>query len=131
MLFTNKITHNNQEGDERPGEVPADLIFVLKEVPHARFKRQGNDLHYTANISLKQALTNAVIEVETLDGRKLRITMNEVVTPTSRQVVQGEGMPLQKDPSQRGDLVINFNIKFPRSLSQQQKNAVLQALPDN
>jgi DnaJ-class molecular chaperone len=124
-----KVTFE-KEGDERPGQVPADLVFVLKEVEHPRFKRQGNDLLYTANISLKQALANPVIEVLTLDDRKLRITMNEVVTPHSKQIIKGEGMPLQKDPSQKGDLIITFNIKFPTHLTPQQKSAIAAALPD-
>ena len=45
---------------------PADIIFVLEEKPHPRFKREGNDLHFTANISLKEALINPTIEVLTL-----------------------------------------------------------------
>jgi len=124
-----KITFE-REGDERPGEEPADLIFVLKEQTHTRFTRQGNDLSYTASISLKQALTNPVIEILTLDDRKLRITMPDVVTPNSKQVIRGEGMPLQKDPTQKGDLVITFNIRFPSSLSTQQKAAIANALPE-
>lgn len=107
------------------------MVFVLKEQPHARFKRQGNDLLYTATISLKQALTHPVIEVLTLDERKLRITIPEIVNPDSKQVIKNEGMPLQKDPSQRGDLIINFNVKFPKTLSAQQKAALATALPDN
>jgi len=124
-----KITFE-KEGDEKPGEVPADLVFVLKEQTHSRFTRQGNDLSYTANISLKQALTNPVVEVVTLDDRKLRITMPDVVTPSSKQVIRGEGMPLQKDPTQKGDLIITFNIRFPTSLSPQQKAAIANALPE-
>jgi len=124
-----KITFE-REGDERPGEVPADLIFILKEQPNSRFQRHGNDLHFTANISLKQALTNPVIEILTLDDRKLRVTIPDVVTPNSKQTIRNEGMPLQKDPSQKGDLIINFNVKFPTSLTPQQKSALASALPD-
>jgi len=124
-----KVTFE-KEGDERPGQVPADLVFILHEVDHPRFKRQGNDLLYTANISLKQALSNPVIEVTTLDDRKLRITLNEVIQPNSKQVIKGEGMPLQKDPSHKGDLIISFNIKFPTYLSPQQKSAIASALPE-
>jgi len=124
-----KITFE-REGDEKPGEVPADMIFILKEQPHARFKRQGNDLLFTANLSLKQSLTNPVIEVLTLDDRKLRISIPEIVTPTSRHVMKGEGMPLQKDPNQKGDLIITFNIRYPNSLTPQQKAAINAALPD-
>jgi len=112
-----KITFE-REGDERPGEEPADILFVLKEKAHARFKREGNNLLYTAKISLKQALTNPVIEVLTLDNRKLRITVNEgVVTPSTKQVIRGEGMPVAKNPGEKGDMIITFDIQFPARLS--------------
>jgi DnaJ family protein B protein 4 len=124
-----KITFE-KEGDEKPGQIPADLIFILKEQPHPRFRREGNDLYYTANISLKQALTNPVVEITTLDNRKLRITMPEIVTPSSRQTIKGEGMPNSKDTLRKGDLIILFNIRFPTSLTAQQKGAIASALPD-
>jgi hypothetical protein len=34
-------------GDENPGRIAADIIFVLQEKPHPHFKREGNDLIYT------------------------------------------------------------------------------------
>jgi len=69
------------------------------------------------------------VEVQTLDNRKLRVTVNEVVNPNTKQVLRGEGMPLPKNPSQRGDLIINFNVAFPTSLSPQQKQQLAAALP--
>jgi DnaJ family protein B protein 4 len=123
-----KITFE-KEGDERPGEEPADIIFVLKEKPHHQFKRVGNDLHYNTTISLKQALVGAPVEVPTIEGKKLRITPNEVVQPNSKQTIPGQGMPLPKNPSQRGNLVINFNVTFPSRLTEEQKRAISAALP--
>ncbi len=43
-----------KEGDERPGTEPADIIFVLEEKPHPLFKREGDDLIYTHNVTLSQ-----------------------------------------------------------------------------
>jgi DnaJ-class molecular chaperone len=34
-------------GDENPGRIAADIVFVLQERPHPVFKREGNDLVYT------------------------------------------------------------------------------------
>jgi DnaJ family protein B protein 4 len=53
-----KVTFEN-EGDEYPGVIPADIIFVLEEKPHPYFVRQGNDLIYTAEITLLQVLTRS------------------------------------------------------------------------
>lgn len=118
-----------EEGDERPGVVPADLIFVIAEKEHSRFKREGNDLVHTANITLRDALTGGTVEVLTLDNRTLRIPIPDPVSPTSQKKVPGEGMPISKAPGTRGDLYIRFNIQFPSSLSESQKEAVRKAFP--
>ena len=50
-----KITFPGK-GDEVPGRPPADLVFVVKQLPHPLFERRGNDLHLKATITLKQAI---------------------------------------------------------------------------
>jgi DnaJ-class molecular chaperone len=47
------LTFEN-EGDEAPGIIPADLIFELEEKPHQYYKREGNDLIYHLTINLLQ-----------------------------------------------------------------------------
>lgn len=118
-----------EEGDEAPGVIPADIIFVLEEKDHSYFKREGDNLSYTANITLSQALAGVNIELPTLDGRRLKIPIREVINPSYSKVVPGEGMPLQKNPAQKGDLIIKFNIKFPTSLTEEQRKKVKEALP--
>jgi len=118
-----------KEGDEIPGQEPADVAFVLQEKPHDKFKREGSDLFYRATLSLKKALTNPIIEFLTLDKRKLRITMNEIVTPQTKHMIANEGMPIAKSPGKRGNLYITFNIEFPTSLSESQKSQLSNILP--
>jgi DnaJ family protein B protein 4 len=116
------------EGDQAPGTLPSDMVFVIKEKPHPRFKRDGNNLVFTADVPLVQALTGFDVDVETLDGRRLSIPIREIVTPSSTKVVLGEGMPV-KDSGARGDLHIKFNVRFPASLTDDQKRALRQCLP--
>lgn len=37
-----KVTFNGK-GDERPGQPADDLVLVIKQAPHPRFTRNGND----------------------------------------------------------------------------------------
>ncbi|CAI9563572.1 unnamed protein product [Staurois parvus] len=92
-----RITFPN-EGDQGPNIIPADIIFIVKEKPHPRFDRQGDDLIYTANIDLVKALTGCTVEVETLDERILTIPINDIVHPKYSKLVPGEGMRLVGDP---------------------------------
>lgn len=42
-----------KEGDETPRNIPADVVFVLKDKPHPVFKRDGSDIVYTAKVTLR------------------------------------------------------------------------------
>uniref|UniRef100_A0A7N0RDN6 J domain-containing protein n=1 Tax=Kalanchoe fedtschenkoi TaxID=63787 RepID=A0A7N0RDN6_KALFE len=117
-----------EKGNEQPGVIPSDLVFVIDEKPHSVFTRDGNDLVVTKRISLAEALTGCTVNLTTLDGRSLSIPINNVIHPTYEEVVPGEGMPIPKDPSKRGNLRIKFNIKFPTRLSPEQKSGIKKLL---
>lgn len=42
-----------KEGDETPTNIPADIVFVVKDKPHPVFRRDGSDIIYPAKISLR------------------------------------------------------------------------------
>jgi len=44
--------------------------------------------------------------------------------------VKGEGMPMMAQPSQRGDLIIRFEIEFPKTLPPEIKPQLAQLLPE-
>lgn len=117
------------EGDQGPTKAPADIVFVVKDKPHAHFKREGSDIRYTAKISLREALTGISLNIPTLDGKTLPLSITEVVKPTTTRRIPGQGLPLPKVPNRRGDLVVGFDIKFPDSLSQPTKEILRDCLP--
>ncbi|CAM9868949.1 unnamed protein product [Discosporangium mesarthrocarpum] len=95
-----------REGDEQPGVIPADIVFVLKTKPHQRFEREGNNLLTVVDLTLEQALTGFELPVETLDGRFVTVREAGLSTSAHRTVIRGEGMPSQKNASTKGDLII-------------------------
>lgn len=117
-----------EKGNEQRGIIPSDLIFIIDEKPHLVFKRDGNDLIFTQKISLVEALTGYTVQATTLDGRTLTIPINSIISPTYEEVVKGEGMPIPKDPSKKGNLRIKFNIKFPTKLTSEQKTGIKRLL---
>jgi DnaJ-class molecular chaperone len=117
-----------KEGDQKPHNIPADIVFVIKDKPHPQFTRDGMNLRHKAKISLKDALVGCKIEVPTLSGRKTTLQIRDIVNPTTVHRITGEGLPNPKNPSQRGDLLVEFNIVFPVSLPQQTKTALAQYL---
>jgi DnaJ family protein B protein 4 len=76
-------------GDERPGHIAADMVFIIDEKPHARFKREGDNLLLTKRISLSDALCGTEFAVQTLDGRTITVsTKDEVITPHTSKTVR-------------------------------------------
>jgi len=121
-------------GDERPGRTPADVVFVVEETPHARFRREGDDLVLLPEqeISLYSALCGAWVSVERLDGSTLDFdTGGGVVRPGAVWTLDGEGMPVSGQPGARGSLKVRFGVQFPRfRLTDAQKMHVWEALGD-
>ena len=118
-----------REGDEAPGAPTGDVVLKLREKPHPFFKRNGNDLEHTATISLSQALIGCTVPIRTLDGRVIPISVSDIVKPDSTTRVKGEGMPKARTPSERGDLVLRFDVQFPTSLTLAQKEGLRKILP--
>ena len=120
----------NQEGDQSPNALAADVIFIIKDKPHPYFKRDGSDIKYTAKLSLREALScNATVKVPTLDGEPLTLAVREIVRPTTQKRLTGRGLPLSKEPHKRGDLVVFFDIQFPTTLPESTRQKLVALLP--
>lgn len=118
-----------KEGDQTPHNVPADIVFVIKDKPHPLFIREGSDIRYKARISLRDALCGTTIQVPTLGNRKIPLPLTEIIKPNSVKRIQGEGLPIPKTPSQRGDLIVEFNVVFPNSIPQATKEILKDCIP--
>ncbi|WCJ21774.1 DNAJ heat shock family protein [Euphorbia peplus] len=117
-----------EKGNQEPGVIPADLIFVVDEKPHAVFKRDGNDLIVNQKISLLEALTGKTFDLTTLDGRYLTIPSLDIIKPGHEIVIPNEGMPISKEPHKKGNLRIKFDISFPSKLTAEQKSDLKRVL---
>lgn len=117
-----------EEGDQGPNSVPADIVFVIRHKDHPLFRRNGDDLIFTAKIPLGKALIGCSIEVPTLDGRLLNVPINDIVHPKYTKTVLDEGMPLAKNTAAKGNLIIEFFIQFPDQLTPEKKQLIRQAL---
>jgi len=120
-----------KEGDQAIGKIPADIVFVVQEKPHPFFTRDGNNLKHKVTLSLRHALIGGIVEVPTITGKPVTLQLKEVVNPHTVMTVRGEGMPLPKQPKNRGDLLVEFDIVFPKRLDNAAKELIKNALPVN
>lgn len=116
-------------GDIKPGIIPGDVIFVIRERPHPRFTRDDeNNLIYKVEITLREALTGCTINIPLLNGESLSLSTQDVVCHGTRKRITGKGMP--RGAGIRGDLLVEFTVNFPVQLNEQQKENLSRILPD-
>lgn len=138
-VFVNKGMRNGEkivfagEADEAPDMIPGDVVVVLQSSEHTVFKRDGSHLFLKKQISLVEALTGFQFTVPHLDGRTLLVKSdpNMIVKPGDIKAIKDEGFPQLKNPYIRGNLYVEFDVKFPEhgTLTDAAKAALLSILP--
>jgi DnaJ-class molecular chaperone len=121
-----KLTHTVEKGmspgaelkfprmsEQKPGEIPGDVIVTLKQKEHTRFERKGNNLHAKLQISLKEALLGFHRAIQHLDGRVVPVARKEISSPFDVLKLQGQGMPVHEAPSEFGDLFVELLVQMP------------------
>jgi len=79
--------------------------------------RNGIDLVIEKKLTLSEALLGFEFSIRHLDGRILviRSPPGHVVSPDDIMIVDGEGMPVYRDPHSKGDLYVKLSIQMPTS----------------
>ncbi|KAL0220619.1 hypothetical protein RCL1_000473 [Eukaryota sp. TZLM3-RCL] len=121
-----KIRFKN-EGPQSLNAPPSDVVFLVKVRAHPLFERQGDDLKTVVNVPLATALCGGVLTVPTLDGRLLRLSVHEILTPNVEKLIPVEGLPNPRTGI-RGNLIVLVNVVFPKSLSERQKTLLREIL---
>lgn len=118
------------ESDQAPGTVPGDVIIVIEEKPHERFKRQDNNLWTEVEVDLLSALAGGQFAIKHLDDRVLVVTVvpGEIIKEGELKVITGEGMPSQRH-HECGDLFVKLHVAFPDTLDPQAFPLLERALP--
>ena len=100
---------------------PGDLYITFSIAEHPKFKRINDDLFTTTTIDLYTALLGGTVNLDTLDGKKLTITVNPETQYGTQVRLKGKGFPVYKKIDAFGDLYITYKITLPTNLTEQQK----------
>jgi len=96
-------------------------VFIINELKHPDFKREGNNLSTEIWITLKEALLGFEKAITHLDGRQISIERDEVTQPGYIIKMIGEGMPIHQKGGDTGDLYVKINVIFPQELTEKQR----------
>lgn len=126
-IDTGKKLRISGKGRPNPqGGPPGDLLVQIIVERHQKFRRGGADLFMDVEIKPSEALLGAKVQVETLEGKRLNLTVLPGTLSHTRLRINGYGVPRLKGQG-RGDLFARVIVMKPEALTKRQKE-LLQAL---
>ncbi len=102
------------------GGANGDLIITIKVIEHPTLKREGNDIHEDLNVDLFTSILGGKVKYKSLIGTI------EVNIPSESQngkllKLKKLGIPVYKNPTEKGDLILKLNILIPINLTEKEK----------
>jgi len=101
-----------------PGAPHGDLYFEVHVTQNKNFIRQNDNLETVVEVSPAEATVGSKEEVETIDGRKVTLTIPAGVQHGTALKIPGEGIRRRGRP---GDLLVRVRIVIPKRLSDEQR----------
>jgi len=109
------------EGEAGLRGAPAgDLYIFLSIKDHPFFERSGADLQCIVPITMTTAALGGSIEVPSIDGGRVKVTVPEGTQTAQSFRVRGKGMSVLHSRD-RGDLYIAVKVETPVKLTRRQK----------
>lgn len=106
-----------------------DVHIHVKLMNNTCFKRQGLDLIMNKKLSLKEALCGFTFDIPHINGKTFSLNNNvnpSVISPGFRKTIPGLGMAKE---NAKGNLIIEIEIAFPETLSEEQVEQLKEVLP--
>lgn len=109
--------------------ITGNLNIHIQELPNKTYMRNGSDLKMTLKLSYAQLVLGDKVELDTIDGGKIRINIPELSDVGTNLKVQNKGMKhLNKET--RGDLLITLGVNIPKQISDETRE-LLNKLKDS
>ena len=106
------------------GGPPGSLYVVIQVQEHEYFRRDGMNLFCEVPVNFTTVVLGGEIEVPTLDGMETVKVPDGTPTGTTLRL-RGKGMP-DVNGRGRGDLFATVQVKTPRKLNKEQRQAIEQ-----
>nr|WP_321407609.1 molecular chaperone DnaJ [uncultured Carboxylicivirga sp.] len=106
----------------RRGGVNGDLLVLIEEEKHPELVRDGNNLIYSLNISIPDAILGTPVEIPTVEG-KVKVKIEPGTQPGKILRLRGKGLP-EVNSYGRGDLLVQIQVFIPKNISKEDRKAV-------
>ena len=99
---------------------PGDIHININIANHDKFVVVGADIFYNENISMIDVALGVEIEVPTIDGKILKVSVPAGTQSNQKIRLKGKGWCQINNKSVRGDFYINANVIIPTALTDNQ-----------
>lgn len=97
-----------------------DLHINIMELPHKTYVRNLNDLKLTTKLSYYHLVLGDKIEIDTIEGGRIRVTVPEHTKVGTNLRIPNKGMKeFRKDV--RGELIINIEVDIPQKINEEER----------
>ncbi len=114
---TLRVSGQGSEGQN--GGPAGDLYVVITVADDDRFEREGTTLYTDVDLTFAQAALGDTVQIQTLDG-PLDVEIEPGTQPGEKTRLKGRGVP-SVNRAARGELVIEWKVKVPEKLSEEQQ----------
>lgn len=104
----------------RNGGANGDLLITMRILANQKFERKENDLYFDQPIDVYTAILGGKIAVRGID-KTVNMTIPAGTDGNKTFRLKGLGMPVYKDPEQKGDAYVRVVIQTPKNLSKEEK----------
>ncbi len=118
-----KLRLKGKGNPSQTGGPAGDLYLKVFIAEDELFERDGNDLVTRQMISFSQACLGTRIAVETIDGKKIMVSIAPGTSDKQRLRIKGFGLP-DSASGKRGDLYVRVGIKIPTELTGEQTGLI-------
>lgn len=102
------------------GGPSGDLYIFLSVKPHKIFRREGANIHCHVPITFTTAALGGTVEVPTIDGGRVKVTIPAGTQSGHQFRLKAKGMSILRSNA-TGDMYIEVQVETPVNLSKKQK----------
>lgn len=114
------IKLKGQGGPGRNGGPNGDLFITFSIADTEEIKRVNDDLYMSKEVDLYTAVLGGEVTIEAMTGL-LKLKVAEGTQNGTKVRLKGKGFPIYKSDGSYGDLIITYQVKIPKDLSEKQK----------
>lgn len=128
--------HGKGHYSQFAGAERGDAIFIIQELRHELFKRQGLDLKYVHNIGYEDLVLGTKVEIPTIGGKRIQFKVEPGTQNGKVNRVRYHGMPIIQLPKEItpgpgyerafGNLIVELSVEIPTEHSEEEKKLLEQ-----